>query len=336
METLLIVTDTWEEVNGISTSLKRLTEALSARGISVSVLHPRLGPSMALPFYPELRLALRPMRLVRQRFEAGHFSYIHIATEGPLGRAARRFCIKKRIRFTSAYHTHWPAYLAAYVTPMFLPSLTYAYLRRFHNASAATLVSGPSFQKELTLRGFTNVVVSPLGVDASFFTRKEGLSVPAPAKPVFVYFGRIAREKNVEEFLKLKLPGTKLVIGDGPEKERLEKEYGRENRFVGYKRGSELIEWLSLCDVFVFPSRTETFGLVVLEALSMGIPVAAHQVMGPQDLIENGTDGFLGEDLSVLAEKCLSIPRANCRKKALAYSWDRSADIFKENIRKYS
>ncbi|MCR4333927.1 MAG: glycosyltransferase, partial [Patescibacteria group bacterium] len=168
--------------------------------------------------------------------------------------------------------------------------------------------------------------------DTDHFIRNPNPPLPALPKPVFLFFSRLAPEKGLEEFLQLDLPGTKLVIGDGPDREKLEKKYGKKNKFVGYKHGQELVDWLSLADVFVFPSRTETFGLVALEALACGVPVAAHDVMGPRDIITEGKDGYLSENLQEAALKCLSLSRDDCRAKAERYSWERSTDAFLKNL----
>ena len=195
------------------------------------------------------------------------------------------------------------------------------------------MVSTASLKRELESTGFKkNIVIVPLGVDVAHFVRNPTPALPALTKPVFLYFSRLASEKSPEEFLKLTLPGTKLVIGDGPERVRLEKKYGKENIFVGYKHGQELVDWLSLADVFVFPSRTETFGLVALEALACGIPVAAHDVMGPRDIITNGKDGYLSDTLEEAALKCLELSREECRATALQYSWEHSVDTFIKNL----
>jgi glycosyltransferase involved in cell wall biosynthesis len=193
------------------------------------------------------------------------------------------------------------------------------------------MVATPGLKRALEARGFRNLMLWPLGVDTAFFVRNgsSGLSLP---KPVFLFFSRLAPEKNPEEFLKLDLLGTKLVVGDGPERKRLQARFGTQAIFLGYKHDQELVDWLSICDVLVFPSRTETFGLVILEALACGIPVAAHDVMGPRDVIDNGVDGFLDDDLRTAALACLSLDRTKCREKALRYSWDASAAAFKRNL----
>jgi glycosyltransferase involved in cell wall biosynthesis len=194
------------------------------------------------------------------------------------------------------------------------------------------MVATPSLKRELEADGFGNVALCPLGVDAKLFARKPASPMPTLLKPVFAYFGRLAREKSPEEFLNLDLPGTNLVIGDGPERKRLEERFGGQATFVGFKHGQDLVEWLSVCDAMVFPSRTDTFGLVILEALACGVPVAAHDVMGPRDIIEHGVDGMLAEDLGKAALACLSLDRSKCREKALRYSWEASTAAFKRNL----
>ena len=192
--------------------------------------------------------------------------YVHIATEGPLGWSARALCRRYGWRFASSYHTHFHLYAHARVGPFLRPVRTL--LRKFHHAATRTMVATPSLKRELEARGFSNVALWPLGVEAGLFVRSATPGLPPLPKPVFAFFGRLALEKNPEEFLRLKLPGTKLVIGDGPERARLQSRFGTQAMFVGCQHGQELVDWLSMCDVMVFPSRTDTFGLVILEALA--------------------------------------------------------------------
>jgi glycosyltransferase involved in cell wall biosynthesis len=207
-----------------------------------------------------------------------------------------------------------------------------ALLHAFHDATACTMVATPSLKYELKGNGYRRLALWPLGVDANIFVRNPSPEVPRLPKPIFVFFSRLAPETKPEAFLKLDLPGTKLVIGDGPERQRLEAGFRGQATFVGFKHGQELADWLSSCDAMVFPSRTETFGLVILEALACGIPVAAHDVMGPRDIIDDGVDGILREDLKEAALACLALDRGKCREKALRYSWDASAAAFKKNL----
>ena len=331
MKKVLLVTDAWApQVNGVPRVLEAHIKVLKERGYEVVVIEPSQFRTMPLPMYPEVRLALFAHHKVAKVIDEFKPDAVHIVTEGPLGWAARAVCIKRRIPFTTWYHTKFQLYVDIRLRGL-LGSIRW-FMHRFHSKAIRTMVSTESLKKELEAEDFKNVVVVPLGVDVNHFVRNPAPPLPPLPKPVFVYFSRLAPEKSPEEFLKLRLPGTKLVIGDGPDREMLEKKYGKESKFVGYKRGQELVDWLSLCDVFIFPSRTETFGLVVLEALACGIPVAAHSVMGPRDIITEGKDGYLGEDLAEAAQKCLALSRDDCRATALKYSWEHSADAFIKNL----
>lgn len=331
MKKILFVTDAWSpQVNGVVRVLEALIPILEARGYAVVVVNPGQFKTVPLPFYPEIRLALFPYHRVKKLIEETQPDAVCIVTEGPLGWAARAACQQLGMPFTSWYHSHFQLYVDVRLRGLLRP--VYALIRRFHAPAARTMVSTETLKRELEIVGFKNLVIMPLGVDTDFFTRNHAPALPALPKPVFVYFSRLAPEKNPEEFLKLALPGTKLVIGDGPLRAKLERKYGKNNKFVGYKHGQELVDWLSLADVFVFPSRTETFGLVALEALACGIPVAAHDVMGPGDILTEGEDGYLSEDLQSAAIKCLELSPEACRRKAEQYSWNHSADAFIKNI----
>jgi glycosyltransferase involved in cell wall biosynthesis len=329
MKKLLIVTDAWRpQVNGVVRVIEEQTPFLVRQGWEVVLIEPGQFMSIPMPLYPEIMLALFPRRRVSKLIKHLNPDAIHLATEGPLGFAARRVCMREGIPFTTWYHTHFQLYVDVRI-PGLMP-LIWWFLRRFHSGAARTFVSTKSLQKQLERRGFKNLCVVPLGVDTNRFIKsKTPTTLP---KPVFMYLGRLAPEKNPEEFLQLNLPGTKLVVGDGPDRARLEKKYRNSALFVGYKQGKELVDWLSQAEVLVFPSRTETFGLVALEALSCGIPVAAHDVMGPRDIITHGVDGYLSEDLSDAAQKCLGLDPNNCRKKAELFSWQHSAEEFIKNV----
>lgn len=331
MKKILLVTDAWApQVNGVVRVQDAYLAYLRTRGFHVEVIHPGHFRSVPTPMYPEIPLALFPRKRISILIKEFRPDAVHLMTEGPLGWAARSVCRKRGIPFTTWYHTHLQLYVDIRLRGLLRP--IYVLLRRFHSAAVRTFVSTESLKRELESAGFKNIVVVPLGVDTELFVRNPTPPLPQLPKPVFVYFSRLAPEKSPEEFLKLELPGTKLVIGDGPDRAKLERKYGRTNKFVGYKRGQELVDWLSLADVFVFPSMTETFGLVVLEALACGIPVSAHSVMGPRDSITVGKDGYLGRDLREAALKCLELSREDCREKALQYSWEHSADAFVKNL----
>jgi len=328
---ILIVTDAWApQVNGVTRVQNAHISALEKQGHEVRVIHPGQFRTVPMPMYPEIRLALFPRRRIAKIIDEFRPDAIHLVTEGPLGWAARAVCLSRNIPFTTWYHTRFQLYVNVRFRGLLGP--VHAWIRRFHSKAIRTMVSTESLKKELESTGFKNLAIVPLGIDTELF--KRNLTPPSfsLSKPVFMYFGRLAPEKSPEDFLKLKLPGTKFVIGDGPDRKKLEEKYGKENKFVGYKHGQELVDWLSLCDVFVFPSRTETFGLVVLEALACGIPVAAYNVMGPRDIITSGEDGYLGDDLREAALKCLELSPADCRKKAEQYSWEHSANEFFKNL----
>ena len=331
MKKILFVTDAWTpQVNGVVRVLQALIPILQARGYEIAVIEPGQFKTVPLPLYPEIRLALFARRRVAKIIAELQPDAVCIVTEWSLGWAARSVCRERGIPFTTWYHSHFQLYVSLRLHGFLKP--VFSYIRRFHSAAARTMVSTESLKNELESTGFKNLVVMPLGVDTSLFARRHTNRLSALVGPVFVYFSRLAPEKSPEEFLKLDLPGTKLVIGDGPDRERLEKKYGSKNVFIGYKQGQELVDWLSRADVFVFPSRTETFGLVALEALACGIPVAAHDVMGPRDIVTNGVDGYLSDNLQEAAIKCLELSRDVCRAKAEQYSWNRSADVLIQNL----
>ena len=333
MKKLLIVTDAWRpQVNGVVTVFSKILELAPKRDYEVTLIEPSTFMTLPLPFYPEIRLAVFPGQQVKEKIAVYKPDAIHIATEGPLGLATRRYCVRHKIPFTTSFHTRFELYLEARLGAL-VRRPVFAFLRWFHNASVRTLVATKSLEKQLENEGFTHLMLWPLGVDTTLFTKSHSAPMASLPTPVFVYLGRIAEEKNVEDFLRLDLPGSKLVIGDGPDRTALEKKYGGGTTiFVGYQRGVALAQWLSRGSVLVFPSRTDTFGLVIIEALACGLPVAAYPVMGPQDIITQGVDGYLSDDLQEAALKCLTLPIDACRTKALAYSWDTSVDIFLQNL----
>ena len=321
---ILLVTDAWApQINGVVRSLEKTGETLISLGHAVEVLAP-CGTTVPCPGYAEIRLTLRPGRAVRAAFDRGPFDAIHIATEGPIGLAARRWCIRRGLDFTTSYHTRFPEYLRLRA-PVPL-KFSYAFLRWFHSAATRTLVRTGTQKQLLTERGFTNLSVWPGGVDTSIFHPHERDALDLP-RPISLYMGRVSVEKNIDSFLELDLPGSKVVIGGGPDLARLQHKHP-DVHFLGYRHGEELAAMLSSADVFVFPSRTDTLGLVILEAMACGVPVAAYPVPGPQDLITDGGTGALDKDLRQAVFRALSVDGAGCIEFASRFSWANSTRRF--------
>jgi glycosyltransferase involved in cell wall biosynthesis len=327
---IMLVTDAWHpQINGVVRTLDRLAQELAADGHTVELLTPSGFRTIPLPSYADIRLALTTPRQIARRIEAARPDHIHIATEGPLGFLARRFCLARKISFTTSYHTRFPEYLRARLP---VPeSWTYRWLRRFHNAGAGTLVATPSLAAELRQRGFTNVRLWTRGVDMDMYRpdRRPALDLP---RPILLSVGRVAVEKNLPAFLELDLPGSKVVVGDGPALPTLKTRYSAVV-FLGARTGEELADIYASADLFVFPSRTDTFGIVLLEALASGLPVAAYPVTGPLDVLGDGVGGALSEDLGQAIQAALAIPRADARAKAQRYSWSACAALFLRHVR---
>lgn len=331
MQSVLIVTDAWHpQINGVVRSLERVTEVMKARGLTVNFLTPLDFATVPMPGYNEIRLSMTMPSRVHRMMERFSPDAIHIATEGPLGYMARTYCVIKKLPFATSYHTQFPEYLRARLpVPV---EWSYKYLIHFHAPATYCLVPTPTVADKLREHGFTNTVIWSRGVDTALFNPAKRVQAspdfPWPG-PIFLYVGRVAVEKNIEAFLKLELPGTKVVVGDGPSRKQLEATYP-EVVFAGPKTGVELARYYANADCFVFPSRTDTFGLVLLEALASGTPVAALPVQGPIDVIGRASIGVLDEDLQGAAMRALNIPRADCRDYAAKFSWAASADQFTE------
>lgn len=326
---IALVSDAWTpQTNGVVKTLRMTVAGLHEMGHEVEIFHSGLFRTQACPGYPEIRLALLPYRQLAARLDQFQPDTVHIATEGPLGLAARRWCLRRRLAFTTSYHTQFPEYLRARL-PVPL-NLSYAYLRRFHAPAARTMVATASMQRQLQQRGFNNLVRWSRGVDVNLFKPSSATLLDLP-RPIALYLGRVSVEKNIEAFLALDLPGTKVVVGDGPARARLEAQYPHA-RFMGYRFGEELAGILAAADVFVFPSRTDTFGLVLLEAMACGVPVAAYPVTGPIDVVRQGVTGVLDEDLQAATLAALTLDRRDCRAQALENTWEMATRQFLSHL----
>lgn len=325
----MIVSDAWfPQTNGVVNTLAQTAAWLGRFGHEMRVITPREFRSFACPTYPEIRIAMLPYRLLANRMAKFQPQALHIATEGPLGFAARRYCLSHGLGFTTSYHTQFPQYLKSrFPIPMWA---SYEVLRHFHGAARRCMVSTQSVHDQLEARGFRNLVRWRRGVDTQLFRPrgKNALDVP---RPLAVFVGRLAIEKNVDAFLRMAWHGTKLVIGDGPERLRLQQQYPQAI-FAGYRYGEDLAKLLSAADVMVFPSRTDTFGLVNLEAMACGVPVAAYPVTGPIDVVEDGLTGSLHEDLAQASLRALRVDPLACRARALQSGWDACTREFEANL----
>lgn len=327
---IALVTDAWfPQINGVVTTLSNVCRKLEAGGHEIMVIHPGLFRTLPCPRYPEIRLSILPGRKVRRLLREASVDAIHIATEGPLGLAARRWCRRRGVPFTTSYHTQFALYLRKYTG---LPTrIGYAGLRWFHQRAERTLVPTSSVHQELRSRGFTNTVVWTRGVDTVLFRPAEKTLYAHLPRPVFVSCGRVAVEKNIEAFLSLDLPGSKVVIGDGPAMSTMRAKFPKA-AYLGFKQGEDLARHVAAGDVFVFPSRTDTFGVVMLEAMACGLPVAAYPVTGPVDVVRDGLTGAIDENLRSACLRALEMNPTDCRAQAMEYSWKRCAEIFFENL----
>jgi glycosyltransferase involved in cell wall biosynthesis len=330
---IIIATDAWKpQLNGVVRTLDTLGLILSSFGNEVRYITPNEFKSVPLPSYPEIRLSILPNRRVAKIINDFKPDAIHIATEGPIGRAARRFCKRRRYPFTTSFHTRFPEYAAErWAVPI---SWGYAVLKDFHKDGETMMVATPGLMDELKERGFTKMKLWARGVDLKAFVPGDRTFLDQHKRPVFLYVGRLAVEKSIEDFLALDLPGTKVIVGEGPQRTELEAKY-KDAVFAGAKFGDELTRYYQAADVFVFPSRTDTFGLVNVEALACGIPVAAYPVRGPLEILDGAPRGCgaMDEDLR---KACLEAyehrdPVA-CRKHAERFSWEAASRQFIANL----
>lgn len=324
---ITIVTDAWHpQTNGVVRTLSTTADMLRRWGHEVAILSPEMYHSIPAPTYPEIRLAMTlpgaaGRELARTRPEA-----VHIATEGPLGFAARRYCLGRRVPFTTAYHTQFPEYFARRTG---LPAkLFWPYIRWFHRPAQRIMVATETIREQLRAQGLTHLSHWSRGVDLDCFTP----DAPRPPEydamtgPILLYVGRIAVEKNIEAFLNSRHPGTKVIVGDGPARAELERKFPQA-RFMGKRTGRELAGFYAHADAFVFPSRTDTFGLVMIEALACGTPVAAHPVPGPLDVLDDPV-GAMDDDLDTAIGRALTLDRRDCAVHGASFSWEAATRQF--------
>ena len=334
---ILIVSDAWHpQINGVVRSIDNTAKQLRQAGDDVVILSPMLFKTFPMPFYPEIRLALLMPGILGRRkigrlIESIRPDSIHIATEGPLGMAVRAYLVHKKKAFTTSFHTKFPEYLHARCgIPL---KWSYGFLRRFHTRAHKTFVTTKTQKLELDRREITNTIVWPRGVDISLFTLEgpssERLDTAWP-RPWLLNVGRIAVEKNLEAFLELKTPGTKILVGSGPAQRQLQRRY-KDVKFIGSLNGEALAAAYRSCDIMVFPSRTDTFGLVIIEALASGLPVAAYPVTGPIDILDEKS-GAMAEDLKMAIENALKLEPAYAANYARNFSWQKCTEIFRSNL----
>lgn len=325
---ILIATDAWRpQVNGVVRTYERLREEAAPLDAEIIFLTPGEFSTIPCPTYPEIRLSLPGYGYIGRRMREIGPDAVHIATEGPLGWMTRSHCLRKGIPFTTSFHTRFPDYISS---RFFLPeAMIWSLLRAFHNSGAGIMVATPSLGKELEERGFQSILSWTRGVDTELFRPRDVRRFGEG--PVFLYVGRVAIEKNIEAFLTADLPGRKVVVGDGPQLHDLMSRYP-DVTFTGKKIGEDLAECYASADVFVMPSKTETFGIVILEAMASGLPVAAYPVTGPIDLVTPGQTGILSKDIAAAAKDALVLSHVGVREKALEFSWEAAARLFVSNI----
>jgi len=329
---IAVISDAWyPQVNGVVRTLHNMKNYMERNGHDLLLIHPDLFKTVPMPRYPEVRLAMFPRKKVFAMLDEFDPQAIHIATEGPVGLAARKYCLKRKLPSSSSYHPQFPHYLRMYFG---LPkSWGYSLMKRFHKQAVRTLVPTDSVKNELLDQGFTDLVVWSRGVDTTLFHPLNGereafadqLDLP---RPIFLNVGRVAAEKNLDAFAQLDLPGSRVIIGQGPRRKKLEKRYS-DIKFTGFLPDEELCKYYGAADVFVFPSKTDTFGNVMLESMASGTPVAAYPVTGPVDVVQHGRTGVLHEDLREAAIGALQSDRDACLEYASGKSWD---DIGKQLV----
>lgn len=326
---IAIITDAWKpQVNGVVTTLGKTAHHLRELGHEVSMITPETFRTVPCPTYPSIRLAIFPKRRLSKMLNRLKPDAIHIATEGPLGLAARRYCQHLKLKFTTSYHTQFPEYLRLRA-PIPL-SISYAFMRWFHGAAQRTLVPTPTQLNNLSQWRMKNLKIWSRGVDTTLFHPNYDRHLQGNT-PIIMYMGRVAIEKNIEAFINLKNRGEKYIVGDGPDLDALKQQHP-DIHFVGAKFGEELASHVAAADVFVFPSRTDTFGLVLLESMACGVPVAAYPVTGPIDVVEHTKTGYLDEDLELAVEQALKLDNHACRQHALKFTWENCTRQFADYL----
>lgn len=326
---VLVATDAWRpQINGVVRTYERLADQVATLGVELVFLTPSEFNTVPCPTYPEIHLAIPGYHYVIERIGCINPDAVHIATEGPIGWMTRRYCLQRRIPFTTAFHTRFPEYLSGrFGVPA---SWIYAIQRHFHNGGAGMMVASQSLAEELDDRGFQHLMPWTRGVDTELF-RPRDARVFGTDRPVYLYVGRVAIEKNIEAFLQLDLDGQKVVVGTGPMLDDLTQRYP-DVVFTGKRTGEALAEAYASADVFVFPSLTDTFGIVLIEAMACGVPVAAFPVTGPIDNVVDGVTGALDQDLATAVKRAAHIEPGQVRTKAMEYSWESASRLFLSNI----
>lgn len=312
--------------------MAKTVEGLRHRGHILEVVHPGRFNTYPCPTYSDIKLAFKPGHKLTSILNSFSPEAIHIPVEGPIGLAGRRYCLNLKVSFTTAFMTKFPEYIQNRFKVS--PNLLYSLYRWFHRPASKTMVSTPGLKQELEKKGFKNLFFWERGVDHNLFRPRDKTIFDYP-RPIAMYMGRVAIEKNIRAFLDLALEGTKVIIGDGPALKELKVAYP-ETIFLGRKTGQDLAIHLAGADVFVFPSLTDTFGIVLLEAMACGIPVAAYPVVGPKDLVIHGQIGWLDQDLGQAVQKALTMDPVKCRQHALNFTWARSLDQFESNLVPFS
>ncbi|MBV2120899.1 MAG: glycosyltransferase family 1 protein [Candidatus Thiodiazotropha sp. (ex Ctena orbiculata)] len=328
---IAILTDAWyPQVNGVVRTLNKTITILEQWGHEILCINPELFRTLPMPTYPDIPLSLFPYGKIKKLLKEFKPDAIHLSTEGPIGWAGRRYCLRHKVPYTTTYHTRFPEYVRLRA-PIPL-SLSYAFVRAFHSKATLTMVATSSMKATLEAHGFKNLEYWTRGVDIDHFVPREEKALDLEG-PISLYLGRVAVEKNIQDFLDLDIPGSKVVIGDGPAMASLQEKYP-DAHFLGYRKNGDLANLLAAADVMVFPSRTDTFGLVMLEAMACGVPVATYPVEGPLDVIKNGLNGWMDEDLKTATIKALEVDRKRCREFAEHYSWEACTQQFLTLIQK--